>query len=71
MECKKKKKMEQIVLPIFYNVDKSKVQKRAGTYVQAFDEYEKRFKDNMDKVQTWGATLTEVANLSGFSLQDR
>ena len=69
MECKKK--MEQTVLPIFYLVDPSEVRKQAGTYAQAFDEYEKRFKDNMDKVQTWRATLTEVGNLSGFSLQDR
>ena len=69
MECKKK--MEQTVLPIFYHVDPSEVRKQAGTYAQAFDEYEKRFKDNMDKVQTWRDTLTEVANLSGFSLQDR
>ena len=42
MECKKKKKkMEQIVLPIFYNVDLSKMRKQVGIYAQAFDEYEK------------------------------
>ena len=69
MECRKK--MDQTVLPIFYDVNPSEVRKQAGTYAQAFDEYEKRFKDNMDKVHTWRATLTEVANLSGFPLQDR
>ena len=69
MDCRKK--MDQTVLPIFYDVNPSEVRKQAGTYAQAFDEYEKRFKDNMDKVQTWRTTLTEVANLSGFSLQDR
>ncbi|XP_030937948.1 TMV resistance protein N-like isoform X2 [Quercus lobata] len=69
MECRKK--MDQTVLPIFYYVNPSEVRKQAGTYAQAFDEYEKRFKDNMDKVHTWRATLTEVANLSGFPLQDR
>ena len=63
MECKKKKKkMEQIVLPIFYNVDLSKMRKQVGIYAQAFDEYEKRFKDNIDRVHTWRATLIEVAN---------
>ena len=69
VECRKK--MDQTVLPIFYDVNPSEVRKQAGTYAQAFDEYEKRFKDNMDKVHTWRATLTEVANLSGFPLQDR
>ena len=68
---KKKKPMEQIVLPIFYNVDLSKMRKQVGIYAQAFDEYEKRFKDNIDRVHTWRATLIEVANLSRFPLQDR
>ena len=69
MECKKK--MGQIVWPIFYDVDPSEVRKQTGTYAQAFDEYEKHFKDDIDKVHTWRATLTEVANLFGFHLQDR
>ena len=69
MECKKE--MGQIVWPIFYNVDPSEVRKQTGTYAQAFDEHEKHFKDNIDKVHTWRATLTEVANLFGFHLQDR
>ncbi|KAK4570852.1 hypothetical protein RGQ29_029635 [Quercus rubra] len=69
MECKKK--MGQIVWPIFYDVDPSEVQKQTGTYAQAFDEHEKHFKDDIDKVHTWRATLTEVANLFGFHLQDR
>nr|XP_023908098.1 TMV resistance protein N-like [Quercus suber] len=69
MECKKE--MGQTILPIFYDVDPFEVRKQIGTYAQAFDEHEKRFKENMDKVHMWRATLTEVANLSGFSLQDR
>ena len=69
MECKKE--MGQIVWPIFYNVDPSEVRKQTGTYAQAFDEHEKHFKDNIDKVHTWRADLTEVANLFGFHLQDR
>ncbi|XP_075648912.1 TMV resistance protein N-like [Castanea sativa] len=69
MECKKK--MGQIVLPIFYDVDPSEVRKQTGTYAQAFEEHERRFKENISKVHTWRAILTEVANLSGFPLQDR
>ena len=69
MECKKE--MGQTVLPIFYDVDPSEVRKQTGTYAQAFDEHEIRFKENIDKVHMWRATLTEVASLSGFPLQDR
>ena len=69
MECKKK--MGQIFLPIFYDVDPYEVRKQTGTYAQAFDEHEIRFKENIDKVHMWRATLTEVANLSGFPLQNR
>ncbi|XP_030970816.1 TMV resistance protein N-like [Quercus lobata] len=69
MECKKE--IGQTVLPIFYDVNPSEVRKQTGTYAQAFDEHEKCFKETMDEVHKWRATLTEVANLSGFSLQDR
>ena len=69
MECKNG--MGQTVLPIFYNVDPFEVRKQTGTYAQAFDEHEKCFEENIDKVHTWRATLTKVASLSGFPLQDR
>ena len=35
-----------------------------GTFAQAFVEYKERFKENTEKVQTWRAALSEVANLS-------
>ena len=69
MECREK--IGLIVLPIFYDVDPSEVRKLMGSYAEAFIEHEKFFKKNINKVHTWKATLTEVANLSGFSLQDR
>ena len=65
------KVMGMTVLPIFYNVDPSDVHKQIGTFAQAFAEHEERLKDNMEKVQTWRATLSEVANLSGWHSQDR
>ena len=48
IECKKE--MGQTVVPIFYDVDPSEVRKQIGTYAQAFDEHEKHFKENIDKV---------------------
>ncbi|KAK9993244.1 hypothetical protein SO802_022947 [Lithocarpus litseifolius] len=59
------KVMGMTVLPIFYNVDPSDVRKQMRTFAQAFVEHEERLKDNMEKVQTWRAALSEVANLSG------
>ncbi|XP_061994946.1 disease resistance protein RPV1-like [Rosa rugosa] len=68
VECMKE--MGQTVLPIFYNVDPSNVRKQTGSFAEAFDAHEEHFKDNLEKVQRWRAALTEVANLSGFHLQD-
>ena len=66
MECKDK--IGLIVHPIFYDVDPFEVRKQIGIYAQAFVKHEK---ENIDKVHKWRAALTEVANLSGFSLHDR
>ena len=66
-----KKEMEMIVLPIFYDLDPSDVRKQKGTFAQAFVEHEELLKKNTEKVQTWRGALSEVANLSGWHLQDR
>ena len=60
-----------IVLPTFYNVDPSNVWKQIGTFAQAFTEHEERFKENIEKVQTWRDALREVTNLFGWYVQDR
>ena len=65
------KEMEMTVLPIFYGVDPSDVRKQMDSFAQAFVEHEERLKENTKKVQTWRAVLSEVANLSGWHLQDR
>ncbi|XP_050253716.1 disease resistance protein RPV1-like [Quercus robur] len=40
------------VLPIFYDVGPSNVQKQMGSFAQAFATHEKNFKDHIEKVQT-------------------
>ena len=69
IECMKE--IGLIVLPVFYDVDPSDVRKQTGTFAEAFVEYEERLKENIQKVQKWRAALREVANLSGWHLQDR
>ena len=65
------KEMKMTVLPIFYDVDPSTVRKQVGTFAQAFAKHEKRFKDYIEKVQTWRTALREVANLKGWHVQAR
>lgn len=65
------KEMTTTVLPIFYDVDPSDVRKQTGTFAQAFSKHEERFKDNIEKVQTWRVALEKVANLKGWHLLNR
>ena len=69
MDCKKN--MGLIVLPIFYDVEPSVVRKQTKTYAQAFAKHEKLLNKNIKKVHTWRAALSDVSNLSGWSLEDR
>ena len=66
-----KEEMGLIVLPIFYDVDPTDVRKQTGTFKQAFTDHQECFKDNIEKVETWRATLTKVADISGWHLQNR
>ena len=65
------KEIGTTVVPIFYDLDPSTVRKQTGTFAQAFAKHEERFKDSIEKVQTWRIALTEVANLKGWHLQNR
>ncbi|XP_062171815.1 disease resistance protein RPV1-like isoform X3 [Alnus glutinosa] len=58
------------LLPIFYHVNPSDVRHQKGTLAEAFDRHEKRFQIDMERVQRWRAALTEVANCSGWDLNN-
>lgn len=62
MECRKIN--QQIVIPVFYNIDPSHVRKQKGSY--AFAQHEEKFKNNMEKLKVWKTSLTKAAELSGF-----
>ncbi|KAG4935887.1 hypothetical protein JHK84_050079 [Glycine max] len=64
MECRRTK--GQIAIPVFYHVDPSDVRNQTGSYADAFANHEQRFKDNVQKVELWRASLREVTNLSGW-----
>ena len=68
LKCREEK--GQIVLPVFYDVRPSDVRHQEGSFKEAFAMHEERFKENLERVQTWRSALTEVANIDGFCLKD-
>ena len=58
----------QLVLPVFYKVDPSKVREQKGNFAAVFTELEKKFNN---KVQSWRTALREAANLSGWHYDNR
>ncbi|KAK9989765.1 hypothetical protein SO802_030004 [Lithocarpus litseifolius] len=62
VECKKN---DQLVQPVFYNVDPSEVRNQKGKFGEALSNHEEKLKDNK-KVQRWREALHEAANISGW-----
>ncbi|XP_057984815.1 disease resistance protein RUN1-like [Hevea brasiliensis] len=67
-ECMKTK--GQMVMPVFYHVNPTEVRKQTGEYGKSFAQHEQNF-NNLQKLQKWRIAMTEMANLSGWDLQDR
>ena len=61
MKCKRV--LNQMVLPIFYDVSPSEVRKHKGNLAEAI------LNGPEDKVNIWKATLKDVANLAGLHLK--
>ncbi|KAM5574634.1 hypothetical protein ABKV19_013867 [Rosa sericea] len=66
-QCKESK--QQIVFPIFYKVDPSKIRYQKGQVGEAIAHLSK-YKDNSEKVESWKAALTQAATLSGWHISD-
>lgn len=65
LECKKKK--DQMVVPVFYDVDPNIVREQMGSYEEAFAIHEQKFKgNNMKKVQSWRNALTKASSYAGW-----
>ncbi|KAL0009449.1 hypothetical protein SO802_010951 [Lithocarpus litseifolius] len=62
VECKKN---DQLVRPIFYNIDPSEVSKQKGKFGEALSKHEEKIKDNK-KLHSWREALHEAANISGW-----
>ena len=70
LECKRK--LNQIVVPVFYHVDPSEVRKQTGSFGEAFIRHEMdATQEESEKIQRWRETLTEIGNISGLHVQDQ
>ncbi|KAH1062668.1 hypothetical protein AAZX31_02G273100 [Glycine max] len=56
----------QLILPIFYDVDQSDVRDQLNTFGQAMLQHQHRFGKSSDKVLQWSSVLSHVANLTAF-----
>ncbi|GFY94384.1 disease resistance protein (TIR-NBS-LRR class) family [Actinidia rufa] len=67
------------VLPVFYNVDPTRVRNQTGSFAEAFSFSEEKFRKEtddrekqwMEKVEGWRAALKEVAELGGMIQQNQ
>ncbi|XP_059302373.1 disease resistance protein Roq1-like isoform X10 [Lycium ferocissimum] len=67
LECREK--LKQVVLPIFYDVDPSKVRRQTDCFGEALARH-KQQSFGAQRMDKWKAALTEAANLSGWDLQN-
>ncbi|CAN6584490.1 unnamed protein product [Malus baccata var. baccata] len=64
LKCKDTK--EQIVVPIFYEVDPSDVRKLKGRFAEDFAQHDHDSNAEMEEVQSWRFALTTATSLSGW-----
>lgn len=56
----------QLVVPVFYEVDPSDIRKLKGSFAEAFAKHEQDSNADMEELQRWKSALTEATNLSGW-----
>ncbi|KAH0739126.1 hypothetical protein KY290_037831 [Solanum tuberosum] len=67
LDCRER--LNQVVLPIFYNVDPSQVRKQNGSFGEDLEKHKDRL-FGAQRMEKWKAALTEAANLSGWDLRN-
>lgn len=64
LECRKNN--GQIVIPVFYKVDRSDVCYQSGSFRDAFVMHEGQFQEHPENVQKWRDGLTEASLIVGL-----
>ncbi|KAH9725798.1 ADP-ribosyl cyclase/cyclic ADP-ribose hydrolase [Citrus sinensis] len=70
VQCKNKNDHQQMVFPIFYDVEPTVVRKQTGSFREAFFKHEEVFRESLERVKKWRDALEEVANISGWELKE-
>ncbi|XP_056174860.1 disease resistance protein L6-like [Syzygium oleosum] len=68
VDCWKRK--EQVIMPIFYDVEPSEVQNQTGRYGEALLVHENKKRVDDETIRKWRAALKEVGGLKGWNRQD-
>ncbi|RXH94840.1 hypothetical protein DVH24_024524 [Malus domestica] len=68
LECNHSK--NQIVFPIFYQVDPSNIRKLEGSFAEAFAKHEGRSNVDVKEVQSWRSALPRACNFSGWDSKE-
>ncbi|KAH0708284.1 hypothetical protein KY284_009711 [Solanum tuberosum] len=63
-----KKELEQIVIPVFYDVSPSDVRHQNPPFTDSFSQHEVKYKGDMEKVQRWRGAFVEAGKISGYHL---
>nr|AXU93658.1 RPP4/RPP5-like protein [Arabidopsis thaliana] len=67
-KCHKDKDLDQMVIPVFYDVDPSHVRKQIGEFGDVFKKTCEEKPE--DKKQRWVKALTDISNLAGEDLRN-
>ncbi|KAG5573838.1 hypothetical protein H5410_063604 [Solanum commersonii] len=65
-----KKELEQIVIPVFYDVSPSDVRHQHPPFADSFLQHEEKCKDDKEQVQRWTGAFAVAGKLSGYHLQN-
>ncbi|XP_059306429.1 TMV resistance protein N-like [Lycium ferocissimum] len=65
-----KNELDQIVIPVFYDVSPSNVSHQNAPFAKSFSKHEKNYKDDLEKVQRWRDAFSEARKISGYHLQN-
>ncbi|KAG5573868.1 hypothetical protein H5410_063634 [Solanum commersonii] len=63
-----KKELEQIVIPVFYDVSPSDVRHQNPPFADSFSQHEVNYEDDKEKVQRWRDAFVEAGKISGYHL---
>ncbi|KAI9081703.1 hypothetical protein K1719_036357 [Acacia pycnantha] len=64
------KSNQQVVLPVFYDVDPSEIRNQTSSFREAFQYLIQRISPSEDEVSRWRTTLSEAGGIYGFDVGD-